>query len=335
MSELLNTKYNYVFYNVGTDYLEPVFGVLNKYSQIKTYAHAFNSSKFVDRLFFYHWSAKLNNKINLPLKKVWLKKICVKHFDDNKPICYVFYMAKYIIECPYIYNYIKRLNSENKVIVYFGDLISKIGCDISLLKKYSDEIFTYDEAEAKKYDIVYAKNSLGYDSITEASTPLKFKNDVYFVGYAKDRLEEIHKVYNKLSKEGLKCKFIICGTKTEDRLKGDGLIYSVPISYKENLKNVCESKCILDIIQEHSVGITLRVKEAVTYKRKLLSNNQSLKNSFLYNKENMSLYILPDEIDMDFLKSRIDYSKFKNYKDFSAEKIIYFFENYFSGGYNE
>lgn len=335
MRDFLDTKYNYVFYNVGTDYLEPVFAPLNAYPQVKTYAKAFESSKFIEKLFFYHWSAKLNNRIKLPFKNLWFKKMFVHKFSNDNPVCYVFYMAKYIDECPEIYNYIKRLNSDNKVLIYFGDLLSKRNYDLEKLKKSSDYIFTYDEAEAEKYDIIFGKNSFGYGNILEVTTPTEFENDVYFVGFAKDRLDEIHNVYKQLTDNGLKCKFVVCGTKKEEQIHGDGLIYSNPISYRENIQNVISSKCILDIIQGQSSGITLRVKESIAYKRKLLSNNVLLKNYDAYNDNYMSVYDAPNHIDIDFLKSEIEYDSFKVDKNFGPEKIIFFFERFLLGGNNE
>lgn len=334
MSETLNTKYNYVFYNVGEDYLEPVFAPLNVYSEVQTYAHAFNSNKIIDRIFFYHWSGKINSRINLPFKHIWFRKMFQKNFDNNKPICYVFYMAKYIGNDSSIYEYIKSLNQKNQVVIYFGDLISKIGYDIPKLKECSDYIFTYDEVEAEKYNIIYAADSFGYGNIVDVSTPTHFENDVYFVGFAKDRLFDIHSVYNYLTKNGLKCKFVVCGTKPEERIDGKGLIYSKPISYRENIQNVCNSKCILDIIQGQSVGVTLRVKEAIAYKRKLLSNNIQLKNYNMFCDDYMSVFDVPENIDIDFLKSDIIFDSIKTGDDFGPEKIIKYFENFLSGGIN-
>jgi hypothetical protein len=32
--QLLSSEYNYMFYNFSSDYFEPVFGLLNKYTQV-------------------------------------------------------------------------------------------------------------------------------------------------------------------------------------------------------------------------------------------------------------------------------------------------------------
>lgn len=329
-----DTKYNYVIYNVGSDYLEPVFMPLSKYDSVNTYDLAINGSKILKKIFFLHWSEKINGIIKLPLKKLWFSKMFNQHFLDNKPVCYVFYMAKYINDDPSIYQYIKKLNENNKCIIYFGDSITKIGYDIEKLKKCSDYIVTYDKGEAEKYDIVYGENSLGYGEIIDVTTPNEFENDVYFVGYAKDRLDEIHNTFLHLYKNNIKCKFIICGTKESDRLNYNGLIYSDPISYKDNLYNVVNSKCILDIIQKNSTGATLRVKESIAYKRKLLSSNRNLKERYFYNSETMSCFDKVEDIDIAFIKSDINYSSYKVDNDFGPEKTIRYFERLL-GGNNE
>lgn len=334
MSELLDTKYNYVFYNVGEDYLEPVFGVLNKYPNVKTYGLAIKSNPLVEKLFFLHWSAKINSIIKLPLKSIWFKKMFDVKFENDKPVCYVFLGGKYIIQEKKIYSYLKNKNNDNKVIIYYGDLISKRNFDISKQKEVSDYIITYDEQEAKQYNICYHGNSLGYGSIIEVTEPKNFENDVYFVGFAKDRLDTIHNVYKYLTENGLKCKFIICGSKEEDRIQGEGLFYQEPIPYKESLENVNNSRCILDIIQGGSAGETLRVKESQVYKRKLLTNNVSLKHKDYISEDNTCIFSSIDDIDIDFVKKDINYDSFCE-NEFNPIKFIIYLEQLILGGTDE
>lgn len=330
MSEKLTTKYNYVFYNIATDYLEPVFGSLNKYSNIKVFKQAFDANTIISKLFFYHWSAKLNNKFKLPFKSLWYKPMFNVEFNNDKPTCYVFLGSKYISQDCNISKYIKRINPNNKVVVLFCDLISKKNLDVESLKASADYIITYDGGEAEKYGIVYGKNSLGYEAIVDVTEPSEFENDVYFVGFAKDRLKDIHSVFNFLSDNGLKCKFIICGTKESERIKKTGLIYSDPISYLENLKNILDSRCVLEIVQCQSTGVTLRVKESQIYKRKLLTNNNNLINQLCFDENNMSVFKNCDDIDLDFLKTPIDYNSFDT-EYYDPSKLIKYFETLMGG----
>lgn len=320
----MNTKYNYVFLNIAEDFIFPCYHPLRKYPFVRVYKHAFDSNGFLDRLFFLHWSHKLNAKVKLPLKKAWFRLICKNDFKDDKPICYVFHAGKYITEHPDLYKYIKKKNPKNKCVVFYGDLISKKHWDIPFTAKFSDYIVTYDRGEAEQYGIHYFED-LTFAAMDDYKEVKEFENDVYFLGYAKDRLPMIHAVYTKLHDAGLKCKFIICGVDKKDQLKSDGLFYQNPIPYSENIKNVVNSKCVLELIQGDSEAPTLRLKEAQIYKRKLLTNNTAYFGKSFYNPETISIFTSPEQIRFDFLSSSMDESMF-DADIFEPLKRIEFFE---------
>ncbi len=304
-----NLKYNYVFYNIFDDYFKPVFGSLSNYPFVKVFARAFNANPFVQKLFFLHWSAKLNKIIKLPFKSLWYKKMCCHKFETDKPICYVFLGGKYITQDPKLFDFIKRLNPNNKCVMLCFDILSKHSWHIDEIKKYLDRIITYDLSDAQKLGIEYLDMDY-YTPLLEVTTPNEFESDVYFLGFAKDRLAEIHNTYKYLDENNIKCKFIICGTKHEDRIDGEGLFYQEPISYMENLKNVCNTKCVLEIIQGQSVAPTLRLRESKIYKRKLITNNTNPEYKKSLTNDNLCVYSDVKDIDIDFIKSDINYENF-------------------------
>ena len=318
-------KYNYVFFNVSTDYIKSCYGLLDNTEGIEVYSRAFNTSWIIEKLFFLHWSNRINSRIYLPFKSIWFKKMCNKGFKNSRPYCYVFLEGKYILEDSSLIKYIRKNNPNNKCIIYCTDLISKSKWNIKYVKKYCDYIVTYDKDEADKYKInCFSKPC--YSAILPVTEPDLFETDVYFLGYAKDRLDMIHSTYKLLSSKGLRCKFIICGVSKEKQIKGNGLIYSFPISYRENLENVQKSKCILEIMQGGSNAATLRTEEAQVYKRKLLTNHVDLVNQEYYDENNMTVFSNPEDIDINFIKSPIDYKSFNNGYDYSPMKLIDYFE---------
>ena len=332
MKDLNDTNYNYVFYNTGYEYLEPSFEPLKKYCFVKVFSRAFDANNITQKLFFLHWSAKANRKIKLPLKSAWFKKICKDYFKNGKPICFVFLEGKYINDAPELFGYIKKLNPENKVVIYCADLISKKNWNIDEVKSRCDYIVTYDMGEAEKYQIEYF-NPQGpcYGALIDVTTPSEFENDVYFLGFAKDRLDEVHKTFFALKNQGLKCKFIVCGVDKDKQLNEEGLIYSKPISYLENLKNVQNSKCILELIQGGSSSATLRTSEAQVYKRKLLTNNISIVYQDYYDASNMSVFSNFEDIDFDFIRKPIDYFSFVKRDMYNPYNRILFFEEFLTG----
>ena len=232
------------------------------------------------------------------------------NFDNSKPCCYVFLTGKYILEDERLYKYIKSLNPDNKAVVLCGDLISKKNWDMQNVNSMCDMVLTYDRGEAEKYDIEFYPWEDIYGAIEEVTTPAEFETDVYFLGFAKDRLEDIHNAYKVFSEAGLRCKFIICGTQEKDRVQGEGLYYTAPISYRENLRNVNNSRCILEVIQGGSCAPTLRLREACTYKRKLISNNTNPVYREQLDCENLFVYSDASEVDPGFAKAPIAYEGF-------------------------
>lgn len=323
----METKYNYVFYNFFEDYYQPVVLPLVKYPFVRVYANAFNTNKFVQAIFKFHWSSKVNHQFELPFKKNWYKKMILQDFNDNKPCCFIFLTGKYILQDHGLYKYIKSLNKNNKIVILCGDLISKKDWDINRIKSVSDMVVTYDKGEAEKYDFSYVPWENSYGAITEVNTPDSFLYDVYFLGFAKDRLPEIHSAYERFTAAGLRCNFVVCGTKAEERIKGEGLHYSSPISYMENLENVNNSRCVLEIIQGDSVAPTLRFYEAYTYKRRLITNNKNPIYGKYIEKENLYVHSDTDEIDLEAVAAEINYDGFVKTDDFSSLCLIEFLEN--------
>lgn len=324
------TKYNYVFLNIAEDYIEPVFLPLSKCESIKVYRHAFSSGKLRQSLFFLHWSGKINKIIRLSLKNLWYRKIAEQDFPEKKPCCYVFYSGKYITQDAGLYEYIKRQNPENRCIVLLGDTIEKKHWDLAKIKKRCDHIVTYNPAEAEKYDLSLF-TGVSYGPIMDVTTPDRFDYDVYFLGYAKNRLQTIYQVYDALNRKGFRCNFLLCGIQNEDRLNREGLHYIKPISYRENIANIQKSKCILEIVQQGCDAATLRTEEAHVYRRKLLTNNQNLTAQAYYDPSHMQVFSDTEEIDDAFLRSPIDYEAFDDSYDYSPMKLIDFLEGLLEG----
>ena len=63
--------------------------------------------------------------------------------------------------------------------------------------------------------------------------------------------------------------------------------YDKEITYEENLSNVMKSRALLDICIEGQEGLTVRPMEALYLKRKLITNNKSIKDTLFYNKNNV------------------------------------------------
>lgn len=318
----MNTKYNYVFYNINEECYDPVFCPLEKLPFVKVFRRGLEGVKLMQKFFFLHWSARMNRAVKLPFKKIWYKKMLRVPFPDKKPCCYVFLGGKYLTQVSDMYAYIKRLNPENKAVVLCGDLIAKKNWDMEKIRRVCDDIITYDSGEAEKYSVGFMPWTMGYGAITPVTTPDEFDYDVYFLGFAKDRLEKIHSVYKSLSSRGVRTKFIICGTREEDRLEGEGLCYCDPIPYREHLEILGKSRCSLEILQGGSSAPTMRPQESYTYRRKLITNNTNPVYKELYDDSNLWVFADAEDISIEFATSPIDYSGFDTNKENAPIKLI-------------
>ena len=59
------------------------------------------------------------------------------------------------------------------------------------------------------------------------------------------------------------------------------------MKYDENIKQLQKSKCLIDIRFDYHQGLSFRFFEALYYKKKLITNNESVKKYDFYNDNNI------------------------------------------------
>ena len=272
-----------------------------------------------------HHSNLLNKLVKIPLKNLWYKTYFKHSFEENKPICFLFFgrnITSYMY--PYI-EYLKDIYPNSKYVCYFQDLIiTHHNINISKVKEVFDLVISYDISDSIKYCLkyhptVYSKATVEVDNTTP-------KSDIYFLGAAKNRLDQIYQAYDYFQSKNLKCEFYITDVSLEQQRKRRGIHFISGMSYSENLKHVFNSKCILEINQAKALGETLRSWEAITQNKKLITNNTLIINSKFYHPQNILIYNddLFKEDEEQFLKN-FDKSPNYNYNDeFSPIKLLEF-----------
>ena len=214
------------------------------------------------------------------------------------------------------------MNPRNKVVVIHWDLITKkIRYDYSSIKNKVDLAITYDKEEAEKYKIHYFQET-PYSRIMEIPERTRNKQDVYFLGAAKDRLDKLYKVYYYLKANGVTCKFLIAGVGSEDQITDEGIEYISSISYKENIQNVISSKCILEIVQDGSNDFTLRVQEAIAYKKRLITNCSIDLNPYFSNGQLIQFNDV-SQINIDTIKNELPQEGYPELLDMNPFKRLY------------
>lgn len=333
-------RFNYVFFDsedkrirkdkkgyryICSKDLEKVEGVL-----LVTYPLDYACS-LVRFLFLLHNSTKINRLIKLPFKQKWFPFYFKNTFRDNKPICFIVSGRYASIE--YL-RFLKKAYPTAKIVKMHRDLFHlwkerNPQFDERAIDELFDLSITYDKNEADKYNML---NFDEFESKIEIKRDKKYPlHDVIFVGKAKDRLNSLIKVYDKLSLLGLKPFFYITGVEKKDRIYRDGIFYKKSnLSYYDMLYATVNSKYILEINQEGAIGYTSRFLEAVIYNKKIITNNASIKNSKFYNPDNVLILDENLNIDPSFFENRYDDVDYHYNGEFSPLNVIKLVDAFFN-----
>ena len=197
---------------------------------------------------------------------------------------------------------IKKKNPNCKIIVYFWNCINNTNKHI-LKDTNIDEFWTFDKNDAIKYHIEY--NPQFYTRMVNLNNKKNIINDVVFLGRTKGRKENILNIANLLEKQKLKTNFRIIENEKDF------------IKYDNYLEMISESRCILDYNQNGQSGLTLRPMEALFLEKKLITNNEDIKNYNFYNPNN--IFILGED-NIEKIKDFIE----KPYEKIEQKIIDYY-----------
>lgn len=176
--------------------------------------------------------------------------------------------------------YMKRKNKHCKIIFYYWNLIHSYN-QFVLKDPNIDEIWTFDKEDALNYNLKWNPQFYTYQVKLKSS---QFLYDVIFLGRDKGRECHICELKNSFEQLTLHTKFIVVKKESDF------------MDYNEYLTFIEKSRAILDIIAPGQTGLTLRAMEALFLEKKLITNNQDIKNYAFYKKENIFI-IGEDHLD--------------------------------------
>lgn len=282
------------------------------------------SGKILNSLFKIHLSFRVNNFFSLPGKKIWESRYAISRLDlkseDEKVIIFTDPAL-----CNYTKSFLVSLKQENnvKLVLILINSYNRMKKIIGPMINLFDQVLSFDKNESidhgfQYYPTIYSKYNL-------ENTNNYYPIDCFFVGVAKDRLEKIISTYDFLTNLSYKCEFYISGVKKANQVKREGITYNEWLTYDEVLSKVNISKCILEIMDKNNAGVTLRTIEAVTYNKKLLTDNQNIATYEFFSEENIFILGSPKKLTKNFL----DNYSLVNYHysgKFSPELLIDYLE---------
>ena len=293
--------YDLIILGYVSDYL-PIFKELEDQQNVHLISPLWSNPRELLHFLFQIDLAYKKEKPNLNYPNQSLGKTI---FFPENPTCYVFFRDWYPLFASGYIQRCKKRQPRTKFCWFFSDLVASYpGINIERMRSEFDLILSFDPEDAKQYDFVYCP--LSYSPLPEAKEWQKQRmcSDVFFMGTAKQRLDLVFAVYERLRNGGVNCDFHIVGASLQDQRYVDEIHYSNFIPYHNYLQNALASRCILEILQDSAHhGFTARTGEALVYGRKLLSNNTSLTAASFYDPRQMSVFSNPEKIDLDFIKN--------------------------------
>ena len=139
----------------------------------------------------------------------------------------------------------------------------------------------------------------------------------------KGRYKQMKEIKSALEKLNIKCNFFLVKEQGKNYMKEDRQwVVEKGIAYGAFLENVKNSDLIVDLVQNGQVGMTLRVLEALFYNKKIITNNDAIKETPIYNSNNILIWNSEEKAEIqDFIKK--DYEVISN-----SIKNQYTFENW-------
>ncbi len=307
---MIETRYNYVILGSSWDLYCYAFSDIGKLDNAKYIPGNKPPQKtFMGILYRLHFRPELNRYFRLPLQSLWNRYYFTDDFKVKRPLCFIF-MADFARfgELTNYPTYLRKKYKDCKLVLYKTDLFSKtplssygIQENICKLKLTYDLIISYDKGDSEKYGLVYYPSVFSHNKIPEdKSIPMC---DVFFTAKFKGRLPIVLNMYDFLTKKGLVCDFYLFGVPEEKRINRKGIHYiSRLMCYKDNLKHVIRSKCLLEIMQSDADGYTYRTWEAIAYKKRIITNNGAITKAPFYNTDNILYFNDIQAINDDFIK---------------------------------
>ncbi len=234
-----------------------------------------------------------------------------KMADPGKPLCFILDRRYLILLAHGMYEGLKLEFPGAKIILLHTDLIEADPYLDRMVRqrnenRFADLICTYNPVEAEKYGIAF--HNLPYTDISGRFAGVREETDVFFIGKAKERYAKFLKVWEDITGCGFSFSADLFDVPEEQRKNApEGIRFSDWVPYEEYLAKAAKSRVLLEIVQKDRGGNTLRVNEAVMLGKKLISDNQALKDNPIYDPENMFVFDDPGEIPEEFLRGSGNY----------------------------
>ncbi|WP_144281801.1 glycosyltransferase family protein [Chryseobacterium echinoideorum] len=218
-----------------------------------------------------------------------------------------------------VHNVIREYTVKN--IAYLYDSMSRNPAEHIL--HFFDEIYSFDDKDVKQFGFKKITN-YNYLSHLRAEDQNPQLDLFYITSYDKLRLEKLDLLIKKLEPLQISFKTIIAGKKGWKNHFSQAINQNnidilkfrrTNIPQKSLPKLYSNSKVILDLQRENQSGLSFRIFEAMALEKKIIADNENIKNYDFYNPNNILI------LNKDF--SNIDKSFFETDYEKLPDEIYY------------
>jgi hypothetical protein len=181
----------------------------------------------------------------------------------------------------------------NKLITYLYDNLSRFPVQEKLY--LFDKVYSFDDEDIKQYGFEKLTNYNYLDYLPqEKQNP---SMDLFYItSFDKFRNKTLIPLAENLKQFNINYRFVVVGKKGwkeqvkffgSKRLKNHVVLKQKIISTKTIAKTYEQTKAILDLMREGQTGLSFRVFEAMALEKKIVTNNEKIKEYDFYNENNI------------------------------------------------
>ena len=238
----------FVVVGQGSDYGAVRWSDLKKMKNA-TYLEApfVSTNKLSDTLCHAHASFAVNNRVNLPCKRIWkskysLEKVKIDPADHYYIIFTDIALARY--DAKYVAEYKKRYSNVTLILMINNAMYLRD----KLLKnhlQHMDLIYSFSEKDAEDYKFQFQPDI--YSEINPEDAP-DITSDIFFAGNANDRADLLNALGQYMLDHGVNAHIYVQNTKDKDKKVPDGIHYNEWLNYATIMDENMHTNCILEVV---------------------------------------------------------------------------------------
>ncbi len=191
-----------------------------------------------------------------------------------------------------------------KIICYEYDGLKVCG-NIFNTKSFFDRTFVFDPADYFAHQEIFLPLTNCWFETPDLKPKQSVENDIFYIGVGvPERLRIIEKVKDYCIHNSIILNATLTIAPHFVEKKGEGIFLShKTIDYQKNVEGVQKSKAILDFKLSYHNGLSFRFFEGMKYRKKIITNNASVKHYDFYHPDNV---FITDFQNLDGLKEFLE-----------------------------